>query len=223
MGDLPAHAVRPLKEAGRRSVWLIQRPSQAPRTLKRWGLGPGMLVKLALGIAQPQRQVAGARLLAGAGIPTPRLAGGWRVRWRKGPVVELEIDYVEGRSALDLARDPGLRGAELRRVSEAVGRLAASMVSAGLFNRDMILANLVIDEQHQAWQIDTVDVRRAGDRAQAAARLIERLSIQLPVMRDRLVHAAWMPGLRRILRALTDADRARAIRWLRAHRRRRSG
>ncbi len=223
MGEQPAHAVRALKEAGRQSVWLIHRPHEQPRTVKSWGVGPAMLVKLALGIAQPQRQVAGARLLADAGIKTARLAGPWRLAWNGGPMVQLELDYVEGRSALDMARDAALREGDLRRASDAVGRLVAGMIAAGLFNRDMILANLVVDAHHQAWQIDTVGVRREGRRAVAAARMLERLGVQLPVMKERLGPAAWMPGLRRILSSLSKPDREEAIRWLQEHRRRRSG
>src|SRR5262245_41150249 len=117
MGDPPAHAVRTLKDAGRRSVWLIHRPQEQRRTLKRWGLGPFMLLKLALGIAQPQRQAAGARHLEKAGIDTARVAGRWRLAWNRGPLVELELEYVEGRSALDMARDRGLAEGDLRRAS----------------------------------------------------------------------------------------------------------
>ncbi len=223
MGEQPAHAVRALKEAGRQSVWLIHRPHEQPRTVKSWGVGPSMLIKLALGIAQPQRQIAGARLLADAGISTARVAGPWRLAWNGGPVVQLELDYVDGRSALDMARDATLREGDLRRASDAVGRLVAGMIAAGIFNRDMILANLVVDAHYQAWQIDTVGVRRAGRRAIAAARMLERLGVQLPVMKERLRPAAWMPGLRRILSSLPKPDRAEAIRWLQEHRRRRSG
>ena len=63
-------------------------------------------------------------------------------------MVQLELDYVDGRSALEMARDASLRKGDLRRASDAVGRLVAGMIAAGLFNRDMILANLVIDARN---------------------------------------------------------------------------
>jgi hypothetical protein len=49
--------------------------------------------------------------------------------------------------------------------------------------------------------------------------MLERLGVQLPVMKERLVPAAWLPGLRQILGALAKPDRKAAIRWLQAHRR----
>jgi hypothetical protein len=72
--------VRRLKDAGRQSVWLIQRPGEQPRTLKSWPLTPLLLVKLALGIAQPQRQLRGARRVARAGIQTPEVCR-FRMAW----------------------------------------------------------------------------------------------------------------------------------------------
>jgi hypothetical protein len=175
--------VRRLKDAGRQSVWLIQRPGEQPRTLKSWPLTPLLLVKLALGIAQPQRQLRGARRVARAGIPTaevcclklawgrPRPAGPRKLRGHGRPQVEIELGWVEGSSAYDLVSSGSLSPSDRRRTSAAVGRVVAKLVEAGLFNRDLKLSNLIVDfsaGRADVWLIDTVGIRRLRAARRAA-------------------------------------------------------
>jgi len=219
----PAHAVRRLKESGEHPVWLVQRPGEAPRTLKTWSVTPAMCVKLALGIAQPQRQIAGARRLERAGLRTPAIPGGWRFARRERRVVEMELAFVEGLSALEAIGDRTLAGPYRRAASAAVGEVVAGMVEAGLFNRDMKLANLILadrGEKTDVWQIDTVGVRTTRRRVKETARMLERLGVQLSIMGPRPDPAVWVPAFRHALRGLDIEDRREVVRRLQAHRRR---
>ena len=203
-------------------MWLVQRPGEAPRTLKTWSVTPTMCLKLMLGIAQPQRQIAGARRLARAGLRTPAIPDGWRFARRGRPVVEMELAFVEGLSALEAIRDRTLDGPYRRAASAAVGEVVAEMIEAGIFNRDMKLANLILgdrDGQTEVWQIDTVGVRRIRRRVKEAARMLERLALELAIIRPRPDPAVWVPALRHALRGLDLDDRREVVRRLKAHRR----
>jgi hypothetical protein len=213
----PAHAVRQLRQSGRQGVWLVHRPGEEPRTVKRWALTPWCLVKLLLGIAQPQRQIRGARRLARAGIPTPQVLGRWRFV-RRRPAVQLELAWIEGDNALERMRCASPAPGDVRRLSAALGRTVAAMSAAALFNRDLKLDNLIVDRRETLWQIDTVGVRWRRRRVRETARMLERLAAQLPVTGVPLVPAVWLPALRHALRGLPRASRPAAVRWLRAHR-----
>jgi hypothetical protein len=246
----PAHAVRRLKDAGRQSVWLVHRPGEQPRTLKTWPLTPLLLVKLALGIAQPQRQLRGARRLARAGIPTAEVYGmrvawsrpgpGWPRKQRgprspqgcrdrsehgrsRRPQVEIELAWVEGGSAYDLVSSESLSVSDRRRASAAVGRAVARLIEAGLFNRDVKLSNLVVGstgQRPEVWLIDTVDIRRLRRPAVEIARMLERLAVQPARSGIALTRPSWVPAMRHALRGLPGATRRAVVRQLQAHRRR---
>ncbi len=204
-------------------MWLVHRPGETPRTLKTWSATPVMCLKLALGIAQPQRQIAGARRLERAGLRTPAIPDGWRFARRGRSIVEMELAFVDGRSALEAVRDRTLAGPYRRAASAAVGEVVAHMVDAGLFNRDMKLANLILADsggQTEVWQIDTVGVRPTRRRVKETARMLERLGVQLPVRESRPDPAVWLPALRRALRGLDLENRREVVRRLKAHRRR---
>jgi hypothetical protein len=222
MANTPAHAVRQLKKNGEHPVWLVHRPGEAPRTLKTWSLTPGMCLKLVLGIAQPQRQIAGARRLERADLRTPAIPGGWRFARRGRPVVEMELVYVDGPSALEAIRDQTLPIPYRRAASVAVGRVVAQMIEARIFNRDMKLNNLILadcDGQTEVWQIDTVGVRSIRRRVKEAARMLERLALQLAFIGSRPDPAVWVPAMRHALRGLDLDDRREVVRRLKAHRR----
>jgi hypothetical protein len=231
----PAHAVRRLKDAGRQSVWLVHRPGEQPRTLKTWPLTPLLLVKLALGIAQPQRQIRGARRLARAGIPTaevcclriawgrPRPGGPRKQRGHGRPQVEIELGWVEGGSAWDLVSSESLSVSDRRRASAAVGRAVARLIEAGLFNRDVKLSNLIVGStgrRPEVWLIDTVDIRRLRRPAVEIARMLERLAVQPARAGIVLTPPAWIPAMRHALRGLRGPTRRAVVRRLQAHRRR---
>jgi hypothetical protein len=217
----PAHALRRLKEAGRQSVWLIHRPGEQPRTLKSWPLTPLLLAKLALGIAQPQRQLRGARRAARAGIMTAEVCG-WRICWRRPRAwMELELTWVPGRCAIDLAVEGGPDGSQ-RRASAAVGCVVARLVEGGLFNRDLKLSNLIVDGGEGAtavWMIDTVGIRRLRRPAVEIARMLERLAVQPAERGIVLSPPMWVPAMRRALAGLPAVTRRAVVRRLKEHRR----
>ena len=216
----PLHARACLKSAGAHSVWLIERPGEAPRTLKRWPLTPVMAVKLLLGIAQPQRQEAGRRLVAEAGIAAAEVCGRWRVAWGRRPAVMLELVYVPGRSALEALADGAVSDAQRRRASGAIGEVVARFAGAGLFHRDLKATNLILTEAGTpvVSLIDTVGVRRMRRPDHETARMLERLVVLPAFMNMTIPVAVWLPLLRRALRPLAKGPRRAVLRKLRAHR-----
>lgn len=218
----PAHAVRALKTSDRGTVWLVRPPGQPARTLKTWPLTPWLALKLLVGGAQPQRLAAGVRRLERAGIRVAPVAGRWRGAWRGGPKVEMELRWVEGRSALELLRDPALDDAARRRHSAAIGRVVGRLVEARLFNRDVKLENLIVDGAGEVWLIDTVDIRAMRDVTVLAARMLERLAVQPADLGIPLSPASWVPAMRAALRGLPIPARRAVVRSLKEHRRRRS-
>ncbi len=199
-------------------MWLVHRPGQEPRTLKTWSVTPVRLFQLAFGFARPQRQIAGARRLGQAGVRTPAICGSWRFARRDGWVVELDHVYVEGRTALALAKDPHTPGQDIRRISRRVGDMVAALLTADLLNRDFKLNNVIVADDGGVWLIDTDGVRRIRSRVAGAARMLERLGLQVVVMGTRLGPAAWLPAMRRALRPLSRQQRREVARLLRAHR-----
>ena len=200
-------------------MWLVHRPGQEPRTLKTWSVTPVRLVQLALGFARPQRQIAGARRLGRAGVPTPAICGSWRFARRDGWVIELDHVYVEGRTAMALAKDPHTSGQDIRRISHRIGDIVAALLTADLLNRDFKLNNVIVAADGEVWLIDTDGVRRIHSRVDGAARMLERLGLQLAVMATRPGPAVWLPAMRRALRPLPPRQRREVARLLRAHRR----
>lgn len=218
-GERPAHAVRCLKEAGPRSVWLIQRPGEEPRTLKSWPLTLPAAAKLIVGGAQAQRQRRSARRTARLKIPTPDPAGRCVVRRRGGRwLIELELRYVPGRSVLEILRggdvDARLAGAAGRQLAHIVRTLA----DAGFTHRDLTISNCVIQDATDGpvvWLIDTVGIRRTRDRLKGMIRMIERLSalaVWRPAARPPWV---WTPFLREVFRGLPTGERRETLRILR--------
>jgi tRNA A-37 threonylcarbamoyl transferase component Bud32 len=222
----PAHAVRRLKDAGRHSVWLIQRPGEQPRTLKSWPLIPLMLVKAVLGLSQPQRQIRGSRRVARAGIPTPEVIG-WRVTWvRPWPRLELELAWAAGECLADLVSPVTMDDAGCRRISAAVGRVVRELIDAGLFNRDLKLANLIVASDAgsaDVWLIDTVGVRRLRRPVDEIARMLERVVEKAAGANASLRPPVWMPALRQALAGLEAPTRRAVVRRLQARRRQETG
>jgi hypothetical protein len=177
-----------------------------------------MLLKLALGIAQPQRQSRGAKRVAAAGVRTAAVHG-WRVAWTRGRV-EMELAWVPGRSAADLVAPLSLGEAECRAVSAAAGGIVRRLVAADLFNRDLKLANLVVDRDAtpvDVCLIDTVGVRRLRRPADEIARMLERM-VEKAVSSTDLTPPMWVPGLRRALAGLPAETRRAVVARLKARR-----
>ena len=220
----PAHAVKCLKSAGLNSVWLIHRPGEEPRTLKTWPVTIELLLKIILGIAQPQRQIRGAKRLARAGVDPATVCGSWRfVRWDRRSFIQLELDYVPGPSALEALREQNLNQAERRWAAAAVGRIVAKLAVAGLFHRDLTLTNLIVKDASEPAQIhivDTVGVRRIRRSVPEIARMLERLAVQPDFNRIPVPRTVWMPLLLAAMRPLAPTTRQAVLRTLKRHRRR---
>ena len=220
----PAHAVKCLKSAGLNSVWLIHRPGEGPRTLKAWPVTIELLFKIVLGIAQPQRQIRGAKQLARAAVDPATVCGSWRlVRRDRRSFIQLELDYVPGPSALEALREGNLSEVERRRAATAVGRIVAKLAVAGLFHRDLTLTNLIVKETSEPAQIcvvDTVGVRRIRRPVPEIARMLERLVVQPDFNRIPVPRMVWMPLLLAAMRPLAPATRQAVFRTLKQHRRR---
>ena len=225
----PSRAVRCLKAEGGREVWLVSPAGgeAGPEVLKRWTLTPALAVKLLMGIAQPQRQVRGARRLARAGIPTPAIRGRWRLTRAGGrAAIEIRMALAEGRSPLALADEGGAPPAAARAVAGALGRLVAAMTAAGLFNRDLKLENLIVDERADppvVWVIDPVGVRPMRRPAEQCARMLERLAVQHADAGRPIGHWAVMAVLAAALRPMRRRLRRRTMAHLRTLRRPRGG
>ncbi len=220
----PAHAVKCLKSAGLNSVWLIHRPGEEPRTLKTWPVTIELLLKIILGIAQPQRQIRGAKRLARAEVDPATVCGSWRfVRRDRRSFVQLELDYVPGPSALEALREQNLSQVERRWAAAAVGRIVAKLAVAGLFHRDLTLTNLIVKEASEPAQIhvvDTVGVRRLRRPVPEIARMLERLTVQPDFNRIPVPRTVWMPLLLAAMRPLAPTTRQAVLRTLKRHRRR---
>lgn len=221
--DAPAHALRCLKADGLHNVWLIQPPGQSMRTLKTWPLGVGMLFKLWLGIAQPQRQLRGMRRLRRINVPTPNSFGPWRLRRRgKHWMVELEMDFAPGQSAWELISNERAAPAkphDLIRAARKVGQTVAALTGGRAFHRDLKPSNVVIDfDQHAkpaVWIIDTVGVRRMRNRIAETERMLERLAIQPMQLEPSLARKIRIAVLRATLEPLSLQDRRDVLSRLR--------
>lgn len=220
----PPHAVRCLKAEGRRSVWLVQRPGMAATTVKCWPVTPALLLKLALGISQPQRQIRGTRTLQDAGIPSPAIVGPWRFARRGGRrVVELEIIHAPGVSALTFLENPppDLTDERMRRIGAAVGATLASMTLKGVFNDDMKPDNLIVDESTDpmtVWVIDTLAVRRTLLDAEPLAEMLSKMARVPDVLGLTVPRSAWLSILHAALRPLEHATARHVLALLRARR-----
>ncbi len=229
-GFRPEHVVRCLKEDGPRSVWLVQRPGQAPRTVKTWPLGLATLAKLILGIAPVQRQVRGQRRLAAASIQSPPPSHRWRVvRRRRRFAIELDLEFVPGRSALELVKDPTAIAdlSVVRSVAATLGQLVARMTEARLFNRDLKLSNIIVAEQGApsepaVWLIDPVGVGPMRRPIRQIERMLERLSVEPVSLSLPLPREAVFNVLLNALRPLPATTRRAVVRRLRARLRRES-
>ncbi|MEX0744925.1 MAG: hypothetical protein WD118_04925 [Phycisphaeraceae bacterium] len=239
----PPHAVRCLKAAGVRSVWLVEAPGEAATVVKTWPCRLSLQLKRLLGIAQPQRQARGSRRLAAAGVATPTIRCAWRmVRRGRVRVVELEHDYVAGRLATDLFRDATLPAEQRRRIARALGALAPRIAVAGLVHRDMKLENLIVPchgdglpngvrngAAHRAgvgeaalskrglsiWAIDTVGVGRMLRRPAAVERMLVQLMIE-PITEGLAIDRGEAEAvLRAALRPLPPNTRRAVLRRLR--------
>jgi hypothetical protein len=171
----PPAVERVLKEDGGRGVYLVREAGNLA-VVKSWPLGPWLVCKTLLGIAQPQRQRRGARLLAAAGIPVARPLG-LAIAWRGGPRLELRNEWVAGEPLGERLARLDARGAS--DLGAAMGALLARAIGAGLVHRDGKVSNFVVAEDGALVAIDPVGVRRARRGEAGTERMLERLACEL--------------------------------------------
>ncbi len=217
--DAPPHTQACLKREGRRASFLVHPPGSPPHTLKRWPLTPAMALKLALGIAQPQRLVRGARRLDRVGIPTARPVSPWRiVRRPTGWTIEVELEYLPGRSALKWLQDDSLTPAQRRQTARRLGKLVANLAQAGVLHRDCKPSNVIINQtevESDVALIDTVAIRTGVPPALAVADMLAHLAYIPPCFMPFLTPDLIKAVLRAALRRLPPQSRREALRRLR--------
>lgn len=202
----PPGALACLKAAGLRSVWMVRGEDGDLRTVKTWPLGALTALKWLIGLSQPQRHRRGARRLREVGISTPPLLRGPRIVRRGGALLlELELEYIEGATGMEL-----LRAGDAERTTAAgtaVAELLRRLLRAGLFNRDLKLSNVLLRRTGsgwEAWLLDPVALRPLRDLRRQGTRMLERLAVEpreegitLPQGARRVVVAALRDALLR--------------------------
>ncbi len=202
-------------------------------------------MKLVLGRAQVQRQIAGTRVLQRLGIQTPPCRRRWRMsRSEEGWQISLELEYIPGCTALDFLRHAQLTPEVWRLLGHQVGRIVRKVAEAGYKHRDLKLSNFVIspengispdDEmvseadnldrviQAQSWTIwvlDQVGVRRVLKRDAACIRMLDRLLVEPEEHAIPIPRAAWVAVLRELFTNLPRNRRRALFQQLRARRQR---
>lgn len=216
----PEHAVEPLKQEGLRSVWLVERPGESPRTAKYWPATPWSLVKHVLGISQSIRQARGAARLGRIGVRTPDVVDGPRfVRMDRVRLIRIELIHVHGRTVTECLDADDTSVDDLRSIATQLGDAVRRIAEAGYLHRDLRTSNLVVEagpDGPVAWLIDPVGVRRCGCRITAVARMLDRLDVEVRRRRAR-THGMWRVVVREALRGFTASDRRAVFARLRAH------
>ena len=190
---VPPGTRRTLKREGRRGVFLVRAPDGSDELVKRWPATPWELCKLAIGIAQPQRQLRGARRLLAAGVATPRPRGGVRLSTIGGFVIEIRLGWVEGESLLDAVRRSigDGDGERLARLGAALGAIRDRLEVARLFHRDAKLSNFILTPLDAIVAIDTVGIRASRHPASERMRWRDAIACEL-ASEERLVAAAFL-------------------------------
>ena len=216
----PPHAIQCLKEQGRTSVWLISLPNGTKQVLKQWPMTPWFVIKLLLGVTQPQRQCRGTRRLIKAGVLTsdlPRMAfvrDGFRLQ------ITLSMNYIQGTPCLDLLQENAIDDSKARHLGRALGNAVQRISDAGLFNRDIKLSNIVISQGQQpdVFIIDPVGIRRSHNKEVERDRMIERIGCELVGTSIRVPKSGWMTLIRSALRSESPAFRRSVLARLRIRR-----
>ena len=148
----------------------------------------------------------------------PLPVGSWRFErtgwWWS---IRLELVFVEGRSAYELARrtddDVTFGRVAARRIGEVVQRLAA----AGVMHRDLKLENVLIagpDDDPRIWILDPIGVRTIRNRPEATVRMLDRIYIEVC---DRVIPRwARIPLVRAAVEGLPRPERRAVLRRVRA-------
>ena len=185
LGTMP---LRTFKADGRSHVWLVDAPP-GQRVIKRFEYSRlRQRLSLLLGIHPGRRELKCNRRLRAAQVRVvPIVDAGVEGRglgcsaWLATPLTGSSLHHL-----LDTAdQDPEGRG----RLIDAAARLAADLIRAGFWFKDLKPSNIVIDESGDAWLIDVGSARPARKPAHT-----ERM---LAVMDRVLVRAGADAALRR--------------------------
>jgi 3-deoxy-D-manno-octulosonic acid kinase len=145
---------------------------------------------------------------AGAAVPTPVLALGWRAAgglWRAAVGTLVEEDTVDARRFLESAPDPDRLG----RAAQAVGQALRRFHDAGGEHADLHLGNLLVGGgggEPRAVVID-LDKARLADEVPAARRMAELMRLYRSVVKRGLVEALGPQGARQAFDAYLGGDR----------------
>lgn len=179
------------------------------RSLHGGALGP-LLGDRWLTLRRPlaELRVTSALRAAGAPVPTPVLALGWRnpdLLWRAAVGTVVEEDTVDARAFLEAAPDAqavaeaaNVAGLGVRRFHDAGGRHA-----------DLHLGNLLLRSgpaEPRAVVID-LDKARIVDRVTAARRMREIMRLYRSVVKRHLLSPLGPQGARRFFEAYVGSDR----------------
>ncbi len=136
--------------------------------------GLAKLARLIAGGSRAQRQWRGAELIEKAGVATSTPLALLRGRTGDGPGMGewLALEFLSGDAVIDLLNRGGLSQQAERALAERLGALVRTLVTAGVFNRDHKLSNLVRRPDGAIGVIDTVGVRKTRDQRRACARML---------------------------------------------------
>jgi tRNA A-37 threonylcarbamoyl transferase component Bud32 len=183
-------------------VFLVRAPDGSDELVKRWPATPWELCKLAMGIAQPQRQLRGARRLLAAGVATPRPRGDARLSTLGGFSIEIRLAWVDGESLLEVVRRSVAENdrTRLAELGEKLGAIREQLDAHGIFHRDAKLSNFIVTPSVAAQgsgaivAIDTVGIRASRDQASERQRWREAIACELSpqerLVAEPFLHAA---------------------------------
>lgn len=242
-----------LKQEGGRFVALVRTPGRDLVLKGRAFTSMLARVRCSLRVSTMHRQWSGARRLHGAGIPAARpIALLGRSPRAMEPLCRslglppggyevLVLEHVPGETALEILSAHRLGVRRQHALARAVGVHAATMLRAGLCNRDHKPSNLIVcfeDDIPLLTLIDSVGIHRRGNPGELARMLsmllIEPLGVGLRpraalvyrVLRDAC--AAWLEGTLgrplgaarsdpRALRALVRSTARRVEQYIETH------
>lgn len=164
---LQAQPVEVYKHDARSRVWRADLPAErgGAVVIKRFEYGPVRQAMAAmLGRHPLQRERRRHVWLAKRGVRVvPVTDSGWQGSlpgcrgWLATPYKGLSLHWLLCYEAPPWAKR--------RAVARSVADLLGQLIDAGLFNRDMKVSNIVVDEEQRAWLIDAGGVRRTAGAA----------------------------------------------------------
>jgi 3-deoxy-D-manno-octulosonic acid kinase len=179
------------------------------RSLHGGALGP-LLGDRWLTLRRPlaELRVTSALRAAGAPVPTPVLALGWRntgLLWQAAVGTVVEEDTVDARAFLEAAPDPQAVG----EATTAAGLAIRRFHDAGGRHADLHLGNLLLRTSPAKPRAVVIDLDKARilDQVTAARRMRELMRLYRSVVKRRLLKPLGPQGVRRFFEAYVGSDR----------------